>query len=130
MFCTFLIFSLPHWHSSRPETVTTEIPVRSTLDSLFEAAMLDMLRIPIDRFVVSKHLLALPVDIQKPTRMSTIHKPRTTAVAMRVAVLNIFDFPYDTTVTQRLSYLLIRIPHLLTLPLAELIEAAAIYVTD
>src|SRR5690606_28774255 len=109
-------YTLPDRHSCCPEAISTKIPIWCTLHSLLESAVLDMFREPVDVFVMFYHLLSLAIYVHKPARVSSVHEFCTTAMAMRIAVLDIINLPNNPTFTQCLGNFFIDFPDLLALP--------------
>src|SRR5690606_19146946 len=71
---------------------------------------------PRDRLVFFEHLLALTIDIHKPTRVSTVHELCATTVTVWVAVLDVVDLPDDSAFLEIFCDLLVYFPDIMSLP--------------
>ena len=97
MLCAIFICALPDWYGRCPKAITAQIPVRSWLDSLSKAPLLDVFGKPVNWAVLLKHLFTLVSDIHKPTGVSTIHQSCSTAVTVRVTMTYVINLPDYTT---------------------------------
>jgi hypothetical protein len=81
------ICAFPNWNRVAPISVAGNIPIRCGLDTLLVSAMLEVLWVPIDFFVIGFEQSWFDfLDIHKPGRNCVVKKRRAATPAVRIRV--------------------------------------------
>ena len=104
--------ALPHRHGRRPKAVTAQIPVGRLLNVLGKAAVLEVVRKPIDMLILLQHQWLLPLDVEKPAGDGPVHDALLRARIKRVFVANVLNLPHRALFLQVFGDELIIVPHL------------------